>query len=329
MRTVINSILLLVLISTSCGDSGVFREREAPTVQVRIVETGELAAINTRAFVVDRYGRRWNNFKITGLLTHGTPVKAGDSVIQLDPSSIQQYIISRESDLENQLASFEKMLVDQSNRRSELESRMMTETANFELRKLELEASRFESDRIRKIKELEFAQAKIAYERSLRHYELNKLREKNDLKIQEIRLERLKEEIKSAYDILPELTLRSPIDGIFQVARHRRSREMIKVGDEMYHNNVIAHVPDLSQMKVVTSVSELDFLKIQVGQEVDVRLDAMPELVFKGEVAYMGKLSRQKDWNSKQKVFDVEVVILESDERLKPGMTVSCEFYLN
>ena len=250
-------------------------------------------------------------------------------MIQLDPSSIQQYIISRESDLENQLASFEKMLVDQSNRRSDLESRMMTETANFELRKLELEASRFESDRIRKIKELEFEQAKIAYDRSLRHYELNKLREKNDLLIQEIRLERLKEEIQSAYDILPELTLRSPIDGIFQVARHRRSREMIKVGDEMYHNNVIAHVPDLSQMKVVTSVSELDFLKINVGQEVDVRLDAMPELVFKGEVSYMGKLSRQKDWNSKQKVFDVEVVILEADERLKPGMTVSCEFYLN
>jgi HlyD family secretion protein len=33
--------------------------------------------------------------------------------------------------------------------------------------------------------------------------------------------------------------------------------------------------------------------------------------------------------NSRQKVFDVEVNVLKSDARLKPGMTVSCEFIQN
>ena len=57
-----------------------------------------------------------------------------------------------------------------------------------------------------------------------------------------------------------------------------------------------------------------------------VRLDALPKVAFDGKVTYIGKLCRQKERNSRQKVFDVEVEILKPDERLKPGMTVSCEF---
>ncbi len=79
-------------------------------------------------------------------------------------------------------------------------------------------------------------------------------------------------------------------------------------------------------MKVNTQVNETDFLKINTGQKVAVTLDAMPKVVFNGEVAYIGKLCRLKDQKSRQKVFDVEVRILKPDERLKPGMTVRCEF---
>ena len=322
-------LLLLTLIVVSCADSGNESDTEAKGNIKRIVETGELAAIKSHTFTIQRYGRRWNNFKIIGILKHGTRVEEGDSVIQLDPTEIQKYIIDRQGDLENQLASLEKLQVDQSNRRNDLESRMKNEVATFELRKLELEAARFESDRIRKIKELEFDQAKIAFDRAKRQYDLNLIREKNDLKIQKIRVEQLRSDLENANSILPELTLRTPISGIFQISRNRRTREMLKVGDELYQGNSIGSVPDLTWMKVVTTVNELDFMKLSISQKVNVRLDAMPEVVFKGEVAYIGKLCRLKDEKSKQKVFDVEVNLLKPDERLKPGMTVSCEFIID
>lgn len=79
-------------------------------------------------------------------------------------------------------------------------------------------------------------------------------------------------------------------------------------------------------MKVYTQVNEADFLKISIDQKVAVRLDALPKVVFDGKVTYLGKLCREKERNSRQKVFDVEVEILKPDDRLKPGMTVSCEF---
>ena len=79
-------------------------------------------------------------------------------------------------------------------------------------------------------------------------------------------------------------------------------------------------------MKVNTCISENDFLKIKLGQKVIVRLDALPKVTFEGKINYIGKLCHLKDEKSHQKIFDVEVKLLKPDERLKPGMTVSCEY---
>ena len=116
------------------------------------------------------------------------------------------------------------------------------------------------------------------------------------------------------------------MSGVFQVEYNRQTGTSVKIGDNIYYGNSMGNVPELKWMKVNTAINETDFLKIKVGQKVAIRLDAMPKLVFDGEVAYIGKLCRLKDQKSKQKVFDVEVKIIQPDERLKPGMTVSCEY---
>lgn len=307
--------------------SGRISERKASDGST-IIETGELAAINSISFVIPRYGRHWYQMKVIGLLNHGEIVKKGDSIAQLDPADINKFILDQESNLETQLAVLEKLYVEQENREQESESRIRNEIASFDLKKIELEASRFESERLRRIKELEFEQAKINLEKEKRIYELNKVINANDLKIQEIRVEQIRKEIENAKNLLPVLTLRTPVSGVFQIEFNRQgtTRSLYKIGDNIYAGNNLANVPELEFMKVNTQVNETDFLKIGVNQKVAVRLDALPKVVFEGEVAYIGKLCRLKDPKSRQRVFDVEVRILKPDERLKPGMTVSCEF---
>lgn len=294
----------------------------------RIVETGELAAIESRAFVMPRFGRMWFTLKIIGIMKHGSVVKAGDSIIQIDPADVKKIIIDKQSQLETQLAVIEKLKVDQNNREQELNSQLKSETASFNLKKLELEASRFESDRVRKIKQLEFNQAKIDYAKVQRRMKSNKIIQVNDMKIQMLRAKQLKTELNDAKAILPRLTIRTPISGIFQIGTNWRTGDLIKIGDEVYPGNNMGNVPDLTWMKVNSAIGERDFLKIRKGQKVTVRLDALPKVKFEGEVSYIGRLCHLKDDKSKQKVFDVEVKMLKSDERLKPGMTVSCEYTL-
>lgn len=291
-----------------------------------IVETGELSAVRTKAFVMPRFGR-WSSMRIIGLEEHGKVIQAGDSVIQLDPADVTKYIVDRETALESQLASLETMLVNQENRGSENESTIKSELATYELRKLTLEAAQFESERTKRIKELEFQQATIALNLAKRKLELNEIINANDLKIQQIRVNQIKKDIQNAYDIIPQLTICSEIPGIFQIHRNWRSGQLLQVGDEVWRGNSMAYVPDLTWMKVETCINENDFLRIHVGTKVLVRLDALPEISFEGEVSRIGRFCHVRDYNNpRQKVFDVEVRLLVSDQRLKPGMTVSCEY---
>ena len=320
-------ILLLFLFLTSCGWTG---NKDAESIKGKkgytLIETGELAAVNSKSFVLQRYGQYWYEMRIIGILEHGAIVQPGDSIIQLDPTEIRKFIIDRESNLETQQAALEKMYVDQANNRSDADSKIKNETANFNLKKVELEASHFESERILQIKELEFKQAEITLAKELRKSELSKIIQENDLKIQKIRVEQLEREIANAYNIIPQLTIRTPISGVFQIERSWRTGELIKVGDNIYTGNNLANVPELKWMQVKTFINENDFLKIELGQKVRVRMDALPKVDFEGEVAYIGKLCHLKEEKSRQKVFDVEVNLLKPDDRLKPGMTVSCEF---
>lgn len=294
-----------------------------------ITETGELFTLDNRSIVVPRYGRYWYNMKITGLVDHGSKVKAGDSLIQFDPTEVQKFIVDRETQLENELANLEKLQVQQQNTLNNLYSSLRSEELSFNLRQLTMEYTKFESDRIQEIKKLQFRQAEINFEKVKRRIELTKIMSASDLKIQKIKVAQVESEIKMAKDALPKLTLRAPISGIFQVARKRRSRDNLAVGDDVRFGNMVGSVPDLTWMKVQTTVNEVDRVKIKIGQPVVVRLDALPQVSFKAEVAFISVLCRPYDNNDRRKVFDVEVKLLESDERLKPGMTVSCELIAN
>jgi multidrug efflux pump subunit AcrA (membrane-fusion protein) len=322
--------LLLFLLLLACQPAA--DHKSASLRQEPIVETGELAAVNNHAFILQRYGRYWYEMKITGLLEQGAIVNPGDSVIQLDPTEIQKFILEREATLETEQTNLETLLVNQEISRNEILSNLKSATATFELSKITLESSRFESERTRKIKELEFQQAEITFKKEQRKLELNKIMQQCDLKIQAIRVRQIENEVENARKLIPRLTLRAPVAGVFEIARTWRSGgSLLKVGDEIYTGSKIANIPELKYMKVNTAINENDFLKIHVGQPVAVRLDALSNAVFEGTVSYIGKLCH---WNSydniktRQKVFDVEVRILQPDERLKPGMTVSCDFLL-
>ena len=322
------SIALLVtgLLMTSCSGESNGSGSAAGGGGNTIMETGTLVAINTRAFIAPRLGY-WE-MKIVGILDHGELVSAGDSIIQLDPTPINQTILTKETELETQFAVLEKLMVDKANTISEINSAMRTADATFALRKIELEASQFETERARQVKELEFKQAEIQYASEKRKLELAETRYANELKIQNIKIQQIKTEIQNSIDMLSQFTFRTPVDGVLEVY-HKWGGGHFKVGDVIYSGNQIASVPEFKWMRVETRVNETDFLKIRLGQKVNVRLDAMPKVVFEGEVAYIGKLCRRKESKSRQRIFDVQVKLLKSDERLKPGMTVSCEYLAN
>jgi multidrug efflux pump subunit AcrA (membrane-fusion protein) len=322
-------LLLLIYLSVSCnkGTHEVFTVMTGSFKQ-SIIQTGELVAVKA-SFIpmpdIDwQYGYQ---FKIIGLADHGKTVHKGDSIIKLDASSVYKFIIEREDMLENELADAKKQVVQSENNIQELSAQLRSEQAAYDLKKLEVDRSKFDTDVKKRIKELEFQQATIKINKVKRNLDLKPKLDELDRHIQSIKVVQRQNELNNAKETLKLFLLRSPLDGIFQIAVNdwTDNPQMWKVGDTPYQGQILASIPDVTRMKAKTYVNESDVKKVHLGMKVIVRLDALPSVPFSGSITDISKICVARD---KEKVFNVVVVIDGSDLRLKPGMTINCEYIL-
>jgi multidrug resistance efflux pump len=293
-----------------------------------LTETGELQAVMARSVIMPSVGGNYGwQFKITGILEHGSHVKEGDSIIQIDPGNVMKYMIEQLTRLDLEKANLNKLVVEQKSKTETLKANLQEIQADYDMKMLELEKFEFESERNKQIKELEFNQARINLERVIKTIELEEKISENALKIQKIRLSQIENNIRDARAARDKLTIRSPIEGVLQISTNWNTQQLYKSGDETWQGAELARVPDLRRMKVISAINEMDIGKICQGQKVVVRLEAFPEKAFQGKIYDIGKLSHKKEWESTIKVFDYEIILDDSDPVLKPGMTVNCEIF--
>lgn len=328
-QTMVLFCLLLIMLSVSCsnGNSDDFTVKKGAFRQ-SVTEAGELEAIQASNIMMPRIAYQYGyQFKIIGLAEHGKIVHKGDSIIKLDPSSIFKYILDGEDKLENELAAAHKQSVQSEDNIQGLKAQMKNEQAAYDLEKLELERSKFDTEVKKRINELKFQQATIRLKKAKRKLDLTFVLDKHDQKIQKIRVIQRKSDLQSAKENLKQLLIRSPLDGIFQVSMNifTQNPQNWRLGDSPYQGQMIASIPDISRMKAKTYINEAEFNKVKPGMKVIVRLDALPSVPFNGVIKEISKICFTRD---KEKVFNVIVEILGSDLRLKPGMTVSCEYIL-
>lgn len=81
-------------------------------------------------------------------------------------------------------------------------------------------------------------------------------------------------------------------------------------------------VANLSKMQIRAGVNEVDVGRIRFGQDVVIDVDAYPNVKYNGLITHIAPAARDEQG---VKIFDVEIDILDSDERLRPGMTANIE----
>lgn len=321
-------ILLLVLICLSCGgsdDANKYCIKKGEFL-ASLTETGELQAVNARLVRIPYIGWRYGDqIKITGLVEHGTIVSEGDSVGKFDEAGIIKFQREKENELEIAKADLNKLQAQHYFQKKELDTELRSAEATFNLQKLQLTKSQFESEKMRLVAQYKFKRDSINFEQIIQRIKRNRIIIENELKIQELKLFQIRNDLDKSKDALKLTTLCSPNAGMVELRKNYRTGQMIKVGDELWQGYQIANIPDLSKMKVLSCVHESDIGKIKVDDFVITRLDAYPKVAFKGKIIEIGKLSRNKERNSKIKVFDIVILLDTTDPILKPGMTVSCE----
>ena len=114
---------------------------------------------------------------------------------------------------------------------------------------------------------------------------------------------------KSTYENLLENTiLRSPVTGVVTARNYDRG-DLYGMGQPIYT------VQQISPVKILVGVSEMDYTRVKKGDKVSLTVDALPGKTFTGTVSRL-----YPTMDAASHTFNVEVRVANERRELRPGM---------
>ena len=279
------------------------RELNLPLAEVKrgdlVIKTylrGELRAVRSLTLIAPNIGTQ---SQITQLALTGALAKRGDLIFELDDServaALEDSLLSVEQIEEN----FKKATAELEIRKSQDEVEIVK--ADFQVRRAELEVSRNEL-----LGEIDARKNILTLEETKRRKQ--KLEEdiKNRLQQREAELAVLSEQLnKAQIDVdrdrrrIAQSRVLAPMTGLVSILQNRsggrggfgQSTPEIREGDQIPAGMSVAQLLDLSEMELMTKVEEAERANLQEGQQVLIRLDALPQTMTPGTIKQLGNMA--------------------------------------
>lgn len=294
--------------------------------EILVTVTGELKAKNSVNITVPvkelRDIRVWE-ISIGRLIDEGTVVDSGDFVAQLDDSNVRDALKDIEEKIDANQAEIEKAKIDSSLDLRSQRDNIVNLKFSVQEAEIALEQSKYESPSVIRKAQIDLDKIKRELEQALGNYKLKIQQAKVNIRQKTADLDkniRNKEQIISA---LSKLVIKAPAPGMVIYQKERNgTKRTVGSNIQMWRDPVVATLPDMSSFNSITYVNEIDISKIKPGQKVDVGIDAFPEKKFTGRVIHVANIGEQLP-NADAKVFEVEIMLNETDPVLRPSMTTS------
>jgi HlyD family secretion protein len=140
---------------------------------------------------------------------------------------------------------------------------------------------------------------------------------------------------RSNYDALDKTVSRAPFDGLVTNVPVREG-ETVVVGIQNAGGSTIMTLADMSVITAEVKVDETDIVNINLGQIVDVTVDALPGKIFKGHVTEVGDqallrttgLSTTQSTTGTEEAKDFKVVVTldaSNQDELRPGLSCTAK----
>jgi HlyD family secretion protein len=338
-RTRVASFLLALALgesSIACRQTTVIAsDAEIPTatvkevdLQLKVFTKGALHTEQSR--VVSAPPIAGGTLQIIQLAAAGAQVRAGDVVLEFDPSQQEYNLAQNRSDLEQADQEIVKAKADAAVQTAEDQTALLK--AKYAVRKAELEVSKNELlsqiDAQKNVLALEEAKRALTQlEQDIRSHGAS-----NDaaLAISQEKHHKAQLAMDQAERNIKNMRIASPIDGLMVIHGNRDSTGGFfmdgmtlpdyHIGDQVNPGSSIAEVIDSSRLEISAQVGETDRTNLKTGQSVDIKVDALPGESFTGKVRTVGGATAREFWddNAKHK-FDVAIQLDRADPRLRPG----------
>jgi HlyD family secretion protein len=130
--------------------------------------------------------------------------------------------------------------------------------------------------------------------------------------------------LEKARDDLAKTTLYAPISGRVIDLRAEEG-EVVVSGTMNNAGSVIGVIADLSEIMANVAVDETEVVAVAPGQAVTLEVDALPEQTYHGKVVRVGSSGTTRPQQPDVTFYNVEILLSDADEALRPGMSVRAE----
>lgn len=315
--------LIWIFYPSTDSSSSITTEVRKGEFIISVTTTGELDAINKTEINGPRNLQSveiWSEIKLENIVDEGTVVDSGDFIASLDKQVILNKLKDIDANLDKLNSQITTLKLDSALTLRAARDNMINLEYAAEEARLEVENSKFEPPATQRKAEITYEKALRSLEQAEENYLLKK--DKEATSIEEVMIDYNKDLMKKQriMKILDEFTIKAPQAGMVIYAKTWRG-EKIKSGSMISPwRPIVAELPDLSSMLVKTYVNEIDISKVQVGQKVEIGVDAFPEKELFGEVTQVANIGEQMK-NSTARVFEVIINVEGHDEELRPAMT--------
>ena len=342
-KRIITALVILLVLAAGGYYAYYYSQPKKVEVQVARVRKGEfIISVRTRGEIRSTRSTTLTapqvpDLRVVRLAESGRPIKKGDVVVEFDAAQVEQTFIERATTVRT--VDSEIVQMKASHKIVDEMDGMNLMTADYNLERAKLEASKAEI-----LSEIEGAKNRIDV--GTTEGELTQV--KTTIKAHEVSqaadLERLNQkqektlrDVERAKGYLSNMVIRAPNDGIVNVLPNVRSSGSwgsspppYKEGDRVSTGVAIAEIPDLSEMRIELKLDEVDRGKLKLGQQLRLRVDAIPDKEFTAELDWISPIAsvQYRGFGMTEKTFPARATLKNLDSRLRPGMSSSAEILL-
>jgi HlyD family secretion protein len=289
---------------------------------------------------------------ITELSVHeGDTVKKGDVLLKIDP-------IQTNADLEAARAQYEQSVAQtrvQEFEISNAEVQLMREEASLRAARAQLQREQdnylraqnsfkrqqqLHEDGLISNDDYEEAQNKLKVAKSSLDVQVSTLSQAEEqLRVAKNNISKMKDQLSSSRasakqsaanlakqsDQSGKTRIQSPLDGVITQLKKEKGERAVP-GMMTSPEATIMTIADLSVIQAELKVDETDIVNLSLGDKAGVKVDAIPDVVFEGEVSEIGNSPISTSTTSQEaKDFKVIITLKDPSAKLRPGMSCTGE----
>lgn len=288
--------------------------------------TGELEAVTAAGVKVPRTHEY--RLQIQRLVDDGATVSRGEVIVEFDNSAFTANLDQQRTAVQRARRSLLQARAAGDARLREAEA--AAERARITLAKAELDASVPPSVRSRyEHRTFELARTRAEAERAKTAADLQATTTavESEVRIAEELVRKAERELAVAEQSVTAMRLTAPRDGIAVVERNPWEDRKFQVGDTVFPGWTVVAIPDLDDLRVRATLSDVDDGAIAPSLPVTCTPDIEPSLRLAGRITDITPIAREQRMFSERRGFDVVVELDDrhSDILLVPGMSVRVE----